>query len=492
MWKVQWISAGCPDFMEALVGILECYELIASATQWFRAPHFFFRVFAFVCFQSSLQKIFMVSRIHTKKGSMNRAGDWTWYPRGQYAFGQIGPALQPEVFTSRKPPTIVAAKPNEALEYKPTTSGFTANKWNDAYQIKQAVGFKQADSIPYLNPTLTPLANFSVPVTEGLPTKSINLSDDLNTKTENLKGMSLLTAIMAYIQKVNVFELNVKEFESVLKACERLSLPADAQQAGLKAEYDQDITDNEFYKLQIWLLATPGTDPAIKRGFIKIVPGNTLSAMTALAIMPRWKMVTNTRTARVPIEIKTAADIELYGRAVEDEAEESGVVLPNRPSLPNLATGQDGDISTGPDDTFDDTTAREARESMFDILLKSAREASGVRKTVQDEQKELPPRPTPQRAFRVRPVAFSKTEQTALDGLPVQFDLKTFDGMTPTDTLNQFSEEGSAVMTELIKRRRAAGMDDGAIVKQIKDYIKTLGPAPKRKQTKGKSIKDRY
>lgn len=428
---------------------------------------------------------------------MTPNGAWTWYPRGQNAMGQIGPSFQTNLFAAIKPATIVAEHPKEKIDIRPQNSGFTANKFIDAYAIKQAVGFKQEPAKNYFNPTLTPLANFSVPVEDAVPTKSVNLSDDIDTRTENLKGMQLLTALMNYVKKVNVFTLNVKEFESVLKACERLNLSPDPQKAGLKAEYDQNISDNDFYKLELWLLATPSTDPAIKKGFIRIMPGNTLSACTALVLMPLWKFYTAQRLARTPVEIKTLADVEMYGNAVDDEAEDIGLTLPNLPSAPNLATGRDGDVSTGPATDFPDpeVDGRVLQREALDIVVQSARDAVDARRRVQEEVKDptIDTTPTIGRAIRTEPkqVPFTRVEKAAVEALPEIFDLTSFQGMTAEETLDQWRDEGNATIASLINRRRKAGFTDRKTLFQINEYLRLNPPLRKKTRTKGKSIKDR-
>ena len=314
---------------------------------------------------------------HQKK-EMNPSGQWTWYPRGQYAFGQMGPSFVPQALSSVKPPTIVSRHPNRAAEYRPTAAGFTSNSFVDAFKIKTAVGYKVPEPVVYLNPNLMPLANFSVPVDRDKPTRSINLSEDLYTRTEGLKGMALLMAIMNFLKRNDVYSLNIKEFESVLKACERLSLPEDAQKAGLKPEYDQDITEDDYFKVLVWLLSTRGLDPQVTRGNVRVANGGMIISLKTLGTFPVWRLSTQDRLVYTPVEIRTAEDVKDYKNIVADEEKDIGVVAANAPVAPNFSTGVSGNMSTGPANVDEkDDAAEKLKTLMQSMSAQWAAQTSG-------------------------------------------------------------------------------------------------------------------
>lgn len=268
---------------------------------------------------------------------------WTTYPRANLAFGQIGPQLSKKVFTAQKPTQIVSATPAKALDLKPKPAPFT-KQGSDAYPLKYSVGFQVAEPASFMLPNMRPQANFSIPTGARL-NKPVSLLTDLNEDTKDLRGMDLLNAIVKYVMKQDVSTLNAKEFEGVLKACERLGLSADPKQAGLRDEYDNNISVYDQAKLLVWLLATESADPSIKRGQVKLEPGSQIVPFAYLNKVPRWFMRTVTRVANVDRLVDDVNAAEDYNDEEREDLERQGYQLPFAPSAPNLAQGRDGNNS---------------------------------------------------------------------------------------------------------------------------------------------------
>ena len=222
---------------------------------------------------------------------------WTSYPRGSFGFGQLGPRLSDQIFLAGKPDTLTVGNSKAASKYAAPEAPFSRIEFS-ATSLRDAVYPKVQGPQTFFMPNLQPSANFSVS-TATRNTEPINLREHLNDDTKDLVGLDLLNAIMRYLKKTDVYKLDAKEFESVLDATERLRLSSDPLEAKIKADYNQDISDDEFFKLELWLLATVPADPSIKRGFIKMIPGGANVPVTYLLSIPKWTNCTRSAEVRI-------------------------------------------------------------------------------------------------------------------------------------------------------------------------------------------------
>ena len=284
---------------------------------------------------------------------MSGMDPWTFYPRASQVFGQIGPRLSNRALIVGAPQQIVSKTPYKAVEEISKSMGAPFNRTgHSANSLRDAAYFKTSGPQPYFLPDLKPSANFSIP-TDIRDTKPIHLGDNLQEDTKDLSGIDLLNAMMRYIKRVDVFKLDAKDFQAVLDTGDRLRLSPDPQQAKLKADYDENLSDDDFFKLELWLLSTPAADPNIKRGYVKIEPGGAQVPVTQLLQTPTWTLHTISRIANTGAIVSSVKQALDSTRVVQDEEKKDlGIEVTGFAQPPNRATGRDGNVSIAPDPTI--------------------------------------------------------------------------------------------------------------------------------------------
>jgi len=295
---------------------------------------------------------------------------WTFYPSGSYGYGPIGPKLSERYSTVGDPQQLVSKTPSKALGPKSISAPFTRTG-NTADSIRDAVYAKVPGPKSYLLPNLAPSANFTLPTDKDRVMKPIQLGENLEDETKDLSGIDLLSAMMRYLKKTDVFKLDAKEFQAVLDTGDRLRLSPDPAVARLKQNYDNTLSDDDFFKLELWLLSTPAADPNIKRGYVKIEPGGVQVPVTKLLSLPTWTMRTISRIAETDVLIPDIKAVIDSGEVVDnEERKQYGIQDPNYASAPNAALGRDGDNGAAPDPTTLPSGRRNPSETVRQLMLR--------------------------------------------------------------------------------------------------------------------------
>jgi hypothetical protein len=325
---------------------------------------------------------------------MQGINNWTFYPRASQGFGPIGPKLSERALFVNAPQQIVSKHPGKALDFKVPVAlfnrtGQSANNLRDVFYLK--VSGPQ----PYFLPDLQPSANFSLP-TGDRNTKPIHLGENLDLDTKDLTGIDLLNAMMRYIKKTDVFKLDAKEFQNVLDTGDRLRLSPDSRIARLKANYNQDLSDDDFFKLELWLLSTEPADPNIKRGYVRVEPGGAMIPVTQLLPMLAWDLQTQSRTVTVNLGARVGAPAQVVRaqNVIQDEEKkQQGIAIPGFRPAPDLASGRDGQPGSLPRTPF--TPSKEfldlqKRMSARKLQLQGVLDAEEVPEALQGSPAQFP------------------------------------------------------------------------------------------------------
>lgn len=328
---------------------------------------------------------------------------WTFYPSASYGYGPAGPKLSERYSTVGEPQQLVSKTPLKAVGPKSISAPFTRTG-NTADSIRDAVYAKVPGPKSYLLPNLAPSANFTLPIDKDRVMKPIQLGENLEDETKDLAGLDLLSAMMRYLKKTDVFKLDAKEFQAVLDTGDRLRLSPDPAVARLKPNYDNTLSDDDFFKLELWLLSTPAADPNIKRGYVKIEPGGVQVPVTKLLSLPTWTMRTISRIAETDVLIPDIKAVIDSGEVVDnEERKQYGIQDPNYATAPNAALGRDGDNGAAPDpstlpswQSSPSETVRQlilAQNEMESDLLPPSLERANVIRTL-ERPVELQPAPS--------------------------------------------------------------------------------------------------